>query len=77
MDSDDYLDNNCLFDLYYQANKYNLDILYFEEEKFYDNTIFSNQINDNSLKKGKIYKGIDLFIKMEKKNIIFLLVTNY
>ena len=71
MDSDDYLDNNCLFELYYKANKYNLDILYFEEEQFYDNINLTNQKNDNSLKKenfiGKIYKGIDLFIKMEKK----------
>ena len=51
MDSDAHLDNNCLFKLYYKANKYNLDILYFEEEKFYDNTNLSNQKNDNSLKK--------------------------
>ena len=71
MDSDDYLDNNCLFELYYKANKYNLDILYFEEEQFNDNTNLTNQKNNNSLKKenyiGKIYKGIDLFVKMEKK----------
>ena len=77
-DSDDYLDNNCLFDLYYKANKYNLDILYFEEEKFNDKINLTNQKNDNSLKKEnyilKIYRGIDLFVKMEKKNLIFLLV---
>ena len=71
MDSDDYLDNNCLFELYSKANKHNLDILYFEKEEFNDDINLSNQKNDNSLKKenfiGKIYKGIDLFIKMEKK----------
>lgn len=43
----------------------------FEKEQFNDNTNLTNQKNDNSLKKenyiGKIYKGIDLFIKLEKK----------
>ena len=43
MDSDDYLDNNYLFELYNKANKYNLDILYFEEEQFYDNINLTNQ----------------------------------
>jgi len=43
MDSDDYLDNNYLFELYNKANKYNLDILYFEEEQFNDNTNLTNQ----------------------------------
>ena len=71
INSDDYLDNNCLYELYYKAKKYNLDILYFEEEQINDKTTLNNEKKDNSLKKKnnieKIYKGIDLFIKMEKK----------
>ena len=71
IDSDDYLENNSLFELYYKANKYNLDILFFEEEQFYDDQKLNNHKKDNSLEKinniEKIYKGIDLFIKMEKK----------
>lgn len=42
IDSDDNLDNNCLYELYYNAIKYNLDILYFEKEEFNDNTNLTN-----------------------------------
>jgi glycosyltransferase involved in cell wall biosynthesis len=71
LDSDDYLDNNCLYELYYKVNKYNLDILFFEKEDLNDNTNLTKQKNEKSLRKkntiDKIYKGIDLFIKMEKE----------
>ena len=70
MDSDDYLDKNSLLELYYTAKKNNLDILYFESELFNDSKNLNNQNIESSKKQNnneKIYKGIDLFIKMEKK----------
>ena len=79
VDSDDYLDNNCLFELYYKAKKYNLDILFFEEEQFNDDNMkkLNNQKKDNSLKKKMILKKFIkelIYLFKWKKNIIFLLV---
>ena len=42
IDSDDNLENNCLYEQYYKVIKYNLDILYFEKEEFNDNTNLTN-----------------------------------
>ena len=71
MDSDDYLDKNSLLELYYTAKQNNLDILYFEAEQFNNSKNLNNQNIESSKKqnnnKKKIYKGIYLFIKMEKK----------
>ena len=70
MDSDDYLDKSSLLELYSLSKKNNLDILYFEYEQFNDIKNINNQNIESSKKQDnneRIYKGIDLFIKMEKK----------
>ena len=70
LDSDDYLDKNSLLELYSISKKYNLDILYFEYEPFNDIKQLNNQNIESSKKENnnvRIYKGIDLFIQMEKK----------
>ena len=79
IDGDDYLDENCLFDLYNEAINNNLDIIYFDADSFLDeireeaNPHLIKQFN-NYLKyyhrKSKyegILNGTQMFLKMKKQ----------
>ncbi len=80
IDGDDYLDDNCLFDLYYEAVTKNLDIIFFDANSFLDEKRENNKpelINkfNNYLhyyhRKGnykEILNGTEMFLKMKQNN---------
>ena len=80
IDGDDYLDENCLLDLYNQAIKNNLDIIFFNAEPFLDdlkekiNINLMNIFNDYLLyykRKGNyegVLNGTEIFSKMIEEN---------
>ena len=79
IDGDDYLDENCLFDLYNHAIKNNLDIIFFNADSFLDEikeeispqliNKFNHYLNYYH-RKGKyegILNGTQMFFNMEKE----------
>ena len=80
IDGDDYLNENCLFDLYNKAFKNNLDIIYFNAEPFIDDlkekinpkliNVFNDYISYYN-RKGNyegILNGTEIFSKMIEEN---------
>lgn len=80
IDRDDYLDDNCLFDLYNEAVTKNLDIIFFDANSFLDEKGENNKLElikkfDDYIhyyhRKGNyegILKGTEMFIKMKQNN---------
>ena len=80
IDGDDFLDENCLFDLYNKAFNNNLDIIYFNAEPFIDDlkekinpkliNVFNDYISYYN-RKGNyegILNGTEIFSKMIEEN---------
>ena len=80
IDGDDYLDENCLFDLYNEAINNNLDIIFFNADSFLDeieetvDTILIGKFNKYLIyyhRKGnyeRILNGTQMFLKMKQLN---------
>ncbi len=78
IDGDDYLDENCLFDLYNEAIINNLDIIFFDAISFLDETrekiqpelinIFNNYLNyyQRKNKYEGILNGTQMFLQMKE-----------
>ena len=78
IDGDDYLNENCLFDLYHEAVTKNLDLIFFDANSFFDEKSEKNKqdlINQFNYylfyyhRKGKykgILKGTEMFLKMRQ-----------
>ncbi len=73
MDSDDLLETNAYENLYNEAKRLSLDILYFEAKSFFEN----DEIKNNNLDKITLYdrknnygvkRGLDLFAELKRNN---------
>lgn len=74
LDSDDLLDEDAIFELYHHAEKYRLDVLYFDADSFFESKELKKNMNsylEYYHRKGKynnVFKGTELFCKFEKNN---------
>ena len=71
LDSDDYIEINALEYLYYEAEKYNLDILYFDGESFYESEEMKQRFGHDDVcyrayEYSDIYSGEELYVRMRQ-----------